>query len=110
MITSALNLPVVTSDSLIQATDFVLEQLNLTDSRGDFKIYSKDEREVVLRNDASCSTFCTKKEACDVKFCNMRRKQIERGLKFIDVKLELWIISCANLSDSFCEIRITISC
>jgi len=104
----ALELPVFESESLIHATEFVLEQLNLVTNRSDFFIYSKEEREVVLRNGSACSTFCTKKESCDSKFCNSRCKQIERGVKFIDNKLDLTITSCANLSDPYCEIRITV--
>lgn len=95
--------------NITKATNFAIEQLNLLDGRGDFEIYEETVNEVVLRNNTACSTFCTKKESCDVRFCNQRRNQIQRGITFIDSGIDMALLSCANLGDGYCEVRITIS-
>jgi len=94
-------------DALDNAAQFVLEQLNLIDGRGDYVIRSRIGREITIINKSSCATFCTKKENCDIQFCNHRTKQIQAGVEFIDPKVELALMYCANLNDRNCEYRLT---
>lgn len=97
------------NDNLIQSSSFVMEQLNLRNERGDFSIYEAGRQEVVLRNQTACSMFCTKKEACDAKFCDQYLRSIQRGVSFIDNRFKVGITKCANLNDAFCEVKVTFS-
>lgn len=106
---NSLAIPYLKSGALIEASNFVMEQLNLNEGQGDFEIYSTTPTEIVIRNNMACSTFCTKKESCDVKFCNQRLNELQRGVSFIDNKILLALMSCANLEDGYCEVCITIS-
>ncbi len=96
-------------NSLIRAADFALDQLNLIQGRGDFNIHETSRQEIVLRNTAACSTFCIKKERCDAKFCDQYHRNIQQGIRFIDNRIKLYTMKCANLNDAFCEVRITFS-
>ncbi len=97
------------NDSLIKAANFALEQLNLIDGRSDFGIYEASRQEIVLRNETSCATFCTKKESCNVEFCEQYHRNIKKGISFIDNRIELYTMKCANTNDAYCEVRLTFS-
>ncbi len=97
------------ASNLMMAGSHALEQLNLISGKGDFEIYETTPNEIVLKNNASCATFCVKQENCDVSFCDQRCKEIQRGIHFIDNTINMSILSCANLGDSVCEVRLTIS-
>ncbi len=110
MLINVLKLPEVNLNPLIEARGFALEQLNQVGSGGgDFFVFSQTEKEIVFRNVSSCASFCTKKEKCDVRFCDQRGSEIHRGIAFIDSNLSFVYTGCANLSDPGCEARITLS-
>lgn len=95
---------------LDEAAMYVLVQLNqIGKGGGDYMLASRSDREVIFRNTGSCSSFCSKKDQCDVRFCNQRQKEIQAGVDFIGKgRLSFTITTCANLSDESCEARINV--
>lgn len=94
-------------DKLTMAASFVLDQLNLIEGRGDFEVYDASRQEFTLRNNTACTTFCTKQEKCDVDFCHQYHQIIQAGVSFIDDKITVSNLKCANLEDPYCEVRVT---
>lgn len=92
-------------ESLSQSVDWALNFLN--GMGGDYSVINASDKEVILQNQSSCPSFCSKKENRLLKQCSDIEKSIDRGVKFIgSEKVSACFTKCSCDEGTNCELKI----